>query len=306
MKKNGFTLIELLGVIVIIALLVVIVFPQVINSIKSTKEKNNKLEEDLIYNAADLFLDKYSDEYPKENGSTYCIPLTDLVGEGYLSSNLTLSNSEEDVNGVQATYNDGFSYDLISNRCYGELITLAGEEFYVIESNSTTVTLLAKYNLTVPDLDSDGNLVEGPIQSKYSTESLAFSSTMYWVDANNTLLKEYGTEYPAYVYDSNSNLYKYVEAYKTYLINQGVNVIEAKLPSYEQLVNLGCESEIDGTCENAPLWVYSTVYWTGSANSSYLVWDMNSLHNIGNGYYEKADYGRGARPIIIINESDLP
>ena len=44
----------------------------------------------------------------------------------------------------------------------------------------------------------------------------AFSSTNYWITTVET--------YPAYVYNSNSTLYNYVENYKTYLEKQGATV----------------------------------------------------------------------------------
>ena len=38
---------------------------------------------------------------------------------------------------------------------------------------------------------------------------IKFSENQYWHE--NTIKKEYGTNYPAYIYDNNSTLYNYIE-----------------------------------------------------------------------------------------------
>ena len=49
----------------------------------------------LIYAATDLYLDNKESEYPKYNGSTYCLTLKDLVEDGKLSSPILNSNGDE-------------------------------------------------------------------------------------------------------------------------------------------------------------------------------------------------------------------
>ena len=156
-----------------------------------------------------------------------------------------------------------------------------GEEcFYVMYSDETTVTMLAKYNLYV------GGEYDGSAWTAYGEEvtgkqnsnmlgyvsgqsirkgTTMFSSTNYWSSTVNS--------YPAYVYDSNSTLYSYVENYKTYLSTLGVTPTEARLITYEEVTSLGC-SGLD--CKNAPSWVYATSYWSGSAYSSFYVWYVAS------------------------------
>ena len=92
-----------------------------------------------------------------------------------------------------------------------------------------------------------------------------FSNTNYW---SSTV-----SSYPTYVYDSNSTLYSYVENYKTYLSTLGVTPIEARLITYEELIDLGCSNT---RCTSAPSWVYAISYWSGSAGSSVDVWRVHS------------------------------
>ena len=43
MKNKGFTLVELLGVVIILSILVTLVFPSVVNFIKNSNSKKEKL-----------------------------------------------------------------------------------------------------------------------------------------------------------------------------------------------------------------------------------------------------------------------
>lgn len=172
----------------------------------------------------------------------------------------------------------------------GDVVTLGGESFYVIESTNTTVTLLAKYNLTIPGLDTDGNPVETPIQSEENAGNVAFSSTNYWGEVEN------GT----FVYNSSSLLYPYVEAYKNYLINRGVNVLSASIPSKAQLENL----DTNIRKSNGYDW-----YWTGSAYGSN-VWLVAFYGAFLDDFYAGSTNSydgcrNGLRPVITINASDI-
>ena len=126
----------------------------------------------------------------------------------------------------------------------------------------------------------------------------------YWTDSNRKLLSKYGTSYPTNVFDSNSNLYKPLENYKTYLKNTlGKTSIEAKLMAYEDLISLGC-TENDRDCTSAPSWVYSTNYWTASASNNRYVLSVPSTGYVGDGYCDHPG-GYGLRPVITISKSEL-
>ncbi|MBQ9071656.1 MAG: prepilin-type N-terminal cleavage/methylation domain-containing protein [Bacilli bacterium] len=116
MKNKGFTLIELLGVIIILALLILVVFPAVINSIKKNSEEADDLVLDLIYNSAELYVKAYKDDFQPINGNQYCITLKDLTGEGYLKSPLNIDNVDvTDLKSVRVTYDNGYKYELVNN-----------------------------------------------------------------------------------------------------------------------------------------------------------------------------------------------
>ena len=182
-----------------------------------------------------------------------------------------------------------------------------GEEcFYVMYSDETTVTMLAKYNLYVGGEYNNSNwtaygdeatgkqdstmlgYVEGQTIRKGTTE---FSNTNYW---SSTV-----SSYPAYVYDSNSLLYSYVENYKTYLSTLGVTPSEARLITYEELTALGCS---DSGCTSAPSWVYATSYWSGSADDSSIVWYVFSTGSFNSILSYSDSINFGCRPVIVISK----
>ena len=198
----------------------------------------------------------------------------------------------------------------------GSVVKIANEEFYVIgQEDASHVKLLSKWNLNVGNNTQPGE--QGIQNSKaigynndlstsvnnYYPATVAFSSTNYWYDGS-ALKSEYGSSYPAYVYDNNASIKTYVDNYVTYLTNQGVNVT-GRLISHEELVGLGCNAstywcDSSGTHGGtAPEWVYQTSYWSGSADGSNYVWSVNSRGSFGRSNY---DYDNlfGVRPVIIL------
>jgi len=114
MKNKGFTLIELLGVIVIISLLMLIVMPKIINSLKSTSIKVDDLTLKMIYSASELYIDEYPNKFEEINGNKNCITLRDLTGEGYLKSPINVDDIDiTDLKSVQVTYNNGFKFEVV-------------------------------------------------------------------------------------------------------------------------------------------------------------------------------------------------
>ena len=122
----------------------------------------------------------------------------------------------------------------------------------------------------------------------------SFSSFVYWEDLNNR----------TYVYDKNSTIYNYIENYKTYLEKHGAEIEEARLIKIEELELIGC-SQLNNSCSEAPSWVYSTSYWTGTISYDYTyVWTISNggppgynLFSFHNSY--------GVRPVIKISKSKI-
>ena len=147
----------------------------------------------------------------------------------------------------------------------------------------------------------------GYTSSGYSTTGnygvVAYSQTNYWYSGG--LKSEYGTSYPAYVYDSKSNIKTYVDNYANYLESLGLTITEARLIKQEELVELGCSAE-DRKCTDAPSWVYSSTYWTGSASgtSELAIWDVISNGNFHSDTHANSEE-IGVRPVIVIPSSEI-
>lgn len=194
----------------------------------------------------------------------------------------------------------------------GSEVAIGDEHFYIISATDDSITMLAKYNLNVGNLctDSetcplmektsgiqDSTMIATPLDwgfPRYGTT--IFSSIGYW--DNSGLKIEYGTDYPAYVYDSNSVLYNYVENYRIYLESQGAKIEEARLIKKEELETLGC-STVVGHCDGAPEWVRTSSYWTGTAYDFDRIWVI-----VGNGIFANNYCGNfaasGVRPVVVV------
>ena len=196
----------------------------------------------------------------------------------------------------------------------GSEICISDECFYVISSDDDSVTMLSKYNLYVGNIATWDSLdfneyelttITNPtgiqnsqalgavIDSVNWVGTVAFSSKNYWSGSVSS--------YPAYVYDSNSTLYTYIANYENYLEEQGATIEESRPITYEELVALGCNAS-SYTCESAPSWVYSTTYWSGSADITNLVWYVSSSAYFGSDSFSFDD-GSGVRPVITISKS---
>ena len=157
MKNKGFTLIELLGVIIILALLMIIVFPSIINSVKNSSNKTDDLTKELIYNAADLFIDEHINDFPKMNGSKYSIDLSALVDEGLITGPIKLSGSDQDITNnkcIQVTYDKGYSYELEDIGSCKEVIKYElPEEYQQVEyiQSAGTQYIITDYYYTIND-----------------------------------------------------------------------------------------------------------------------------------------------------------
>lgn len=83
MKKRGFTLTELLGVIVVLGLIALIIFPSIAKSIKSSRKKLYNEQVNLIVSNARRWGVEHSNLLPS-NG-IYYLSLNDLIASGYVS-----------------------------------------------------------------------------------------------------------------------------------------------------------------------------------------------------------------------------
>ena len=194
----------------------------------------------------------------------------------------------------------------------GSEACIENECFYVLSSTSNTVTMLSKYNLYVGGMYNNGTYtsygagvtgIQNPSMLGYVAGTnnrmgvIQFSDTYYWRTSNGELSPNYGTSYPAYVFDENAAFYTEIENYKSHLITLGTSVIDIRLISLEELKDLGCD-ETYNSCSNAPEWISSTSYWTGTAKNSASIWNVTAKSLTFNAYNTNSTFG--VRPVITI------
>ena len=81
MNKKGFTLAEVLGVIVLLAIIALLAFPTILENIRKSQEKMSEATKKVILASTDTFIDMNQNNYPKTNGSVYCISFLELMNE---------------------------------------------------------------------------------------------------------------------------------------------------------------------------------------------------------------------------------
>lgn len=87
MNKKGFTLVELIGVLVIIGLLLLVTATPILGQIRNQKGKLDDASTKVLYSSATTYLDEHISNYPKKNGMTYYLSVTQLIEDGYLKDN---------------------------------------------------------------------------------------------------------------------------------------------------------------------------------------------------------------------------
>ena len=188
------------------------------------------------------------------------------------------------------------------------------EKFYVLSYDESTqkAKALAKYNLMVGgiynssgtktgDVDTSAanyglqdETMKGWVSGQERKGTVAFSGSKYWDD---TYTPQGSSSYP-WVYNNKSNLYQYVESYKTLLGNTD-KVSEVSLASYEDIKALWSN-------KSNYTWLYSTSFWLGSAFSSSGrdVWSVETYGEYTNNTCETSNIC-GVRPVITIDISKI-
>ena len=180
----------------------------------------------------------------------------------------------------------------------GSIVSIGDEQFYVIGKENGNVKLLSMYNLRVGN-SVDDELNVTPLTN---TTGIQDSEARGYVDGEYPFIGTTAFSNTNSTY-SGSIVEGYVNNYKTYLTNMGVDISSARLITKAELEKLGC-NEDDYSCSDAPSWVYSTSYWSGSAFDTSSVWTVDS--NAGfDDYNFYADDAFGVRPVIEISESEF-
>jgi len=208
----------------------------------------------------------------------------DMIGT-ILALNINLSAS--------ATERKTSPYTVISQAgaslTTGDKIAIGDENFWVISNTNGTIRALAEYNINVGS-NKNPSVAEG-VQDE-SVKGNTFSGTSYGTIA----FSNSGTSY------SGSLLEGYINDYIDKLEDDyGVSGISGDAITLNELETLGCSSS-SNSCSEAPSWVHTTSYWSGSALDSSEVWNVDTVNALDNSLYMFGNY-YGVRPVVVISES---
>ena len=229
----------------------------------------------------------------------------------------------------------------------GDEICIKDECFNFIRYDGNDIVMLAKYNLKVGYIyDSSWNKTgqytsadtgyglqsseaRGYVQGASSYNgTVAFSATNYWYDGS-ALKPEYGSSYPADVYDAvnhktepdfsttcdsthcfNTPGYSvayYVDNYKTILTGYGATIKDARLLKYSEATDasIGCDrSNYSCPTTGDSAFITNTTFWLGSTYDDLGVWRVYSNGDFTFDSYDRDD-SFGVRPVIVISKANI-
>lgn len=120
--KRGFTLIELISAITLLALILLLAVPAIVNQLSEKKNELSDTTLKLLYSAAELYMDDNNVLSTLEAGDTYCVSLDRLVQDKYLKSPIKDVNTGGEIaltKKVKVTINSNLEYDkyILVDKC---------------------------------------------------------------------------------------------------------------------------------------------------------------------------------------------
>ena len=151
--KKGFTLVELIGVIIILALIMLLAVPPILNSIRSTRNELSDASKKIIYTAANLYVSENLNDFPKYDGNTFCVSIDTLSKKEYLPTIVYDSATGDEIPKDSLVEikveNNNYTYNM-NNECV-EVIARSLIEILLKQYNESNTTGLVK-DSTNPNL----------------------------------------------------------------------------------------------------------------------------------------------------------
>ena len=223
---------------------------------------------------------------------------------GFIINYIQSDNTGIEVlnNGIKAEpFADGSVDDV------GTIVTIESEKFYTIGTEGDNVKLLSMYNLYVASEcastsscvsydDNATGMQDSNMRGFLNGQDTRKGVTVF---SSGTM---HGLKYNSY---TGSVIEEYVNNYKAKLEEIGLEIVEARLITKDELTheNIGCV-EAEWSCSNAPNFIHSTSYWTGTAveKESHYIWNITNGGVLAYGDYNFA-VSFGVRPVLVIPKS---
>jgi len=139
-NKKGFTLVELIGVITLLALIALVVYPAITTVMKNTREKAYNDQIEVLIKAAKQWGVENADKLPDVEGGMYTLSISTLLSDGYLTNDEVVDprNTETTLTGTIIIRNASNQY----NYAYAE------------ETFQTVIATWLTQNVTLKDGDT--------------------------------------------------------------------------------------------------------------------------------------------------------
>lgn len=268
----------------------------------------------VTYTNASIKANGISEGKPKYNGKVeFSIGLTakdaTLSVDGVEVSGTTSGGGSDSGDSGQGGSGSGGNSSTLPSGTYtaGQEVTFGGEQFFVLEDQGSTVTLLAKYCLK-----RDGS-VQTDKDATYNGSGDAgygrsFSSTNYWssdfTSSPFDLQGDYLANHPLSSNETVAN--NAIKAAQSYGTTKGVT---GRLMTYDEANGI----KTSGTDAMKKIlwgkWTDGTqptqgylFFWLGAVNYSYYLWYVGGT-NSDLYYYHYYGDALGVRPVLVVSES---
>ncbi|MBR4619023.1 MAG: hypothetical protein IKO49_06930 [Bacilli bacterium] len=200
------------------------------------------------------------------------------------SSNDFVDTMENNLNKDSVKWSTCALFNTSDSAKVGDTVRCGLENFHIVAINDMEVYLLSDNVLASY---SNGDIKQISSDSTASIIMRSFSSSAYWTTNGTDINFDYGSKYPAFVFDNNSTIYQYVQKYQAYLNNKlSINSATATLINLEQADNIGLKMEGGTTIGD---WVKIGYKWyTGVATLDSNVYIVNS-DKINTSSYSQSD-----------------
>lgn len=148
--KKGFTLMELLGVVTILGILALVLFPLLFRQINNARSGISEANKLLVIDAAKDYVEDNINNYKKIQGISYCIDFSSL--DKYLLDLKDDSLNDIDKSKkIKVTYNNKFDYDIVDSCTYS--LTRDGIEVPILDSSDVSNGTSGLYLASASDAD---------------------------------------------------------------------------------------------------------------------------------------------------------
>lgn len=99
----------------LLALLMLVVFPKIINIAENKQMEIDDAKKNLIYNAAIDYMDDNLNSYPQDIGTTYCFLLTTLDNENLIPTDISDVLKQYNYLRVKIGLNNNHTFTLVQS-----------------------------------------------------------------------------------------------------------------------------------------------------------------------------------------------